>query len=67
MSRVCVHDKIIDVRMQKLGAISDKNCHIMAMLPSYAITLTLSLTSIEDGILMVVALFGYVALLSKLA
>ena len=57
MSRVCVHDKIIDVRMQKPGKISDKNCHIMAIPPSYAITQTLSLTSIEDGVLMVVAWF----------
>jgi len=45
----------------------DKNCHIMAIVPLYAIKLTLSLTCIEDDILMVVALFGYVALLSKLA
>ncbi|MFM5587458.1 hypothetical protein ACET65_10880 [Aeromonas rivipollensis] len=43
--------------MQKPGKISDKNCHIMAIPPSYAITQTLSLTSIEDGILMVVAWF----------
>ena len=39
----------------------------MAIAPSYAIKLTLSLTCIEDDILMVVALLGYVALLSKLA
>lgn len=45
----------------------DKNCHIMAIVPLYAIKLTLSLTCIDDYILMVVALFGYVALLSKLA
>lgn len=65
MSRVCVHDKIIDVRMQKLGTISDKNCHIMAMLPSYAITQTLSLINIEDGILMVVVFYVDVVLLPK--
>jgi len=39
----------------------------MAIDPSYAIKQTLSLTCIEDDILMVVALFRYVALLSKLA
>ncbi|MDU7580810.1 hypothetical protein [Aeromonas caviae] len=43
--------------MQKLGKISDKNYRIMATPPSYAITKTLSLTSIEDGILIVVAWF----------
>ena len=65
MIRVCVHDKIIDVRMQKLGTISDKNWHIMAILPSYAITQTLSLTNIEDGILMVVVFYVDVVLLPK--
>ncbi|WP_378009915.1 hypothetical protein [Aeromonas hydrophila] len=51
--------------MQKLGTFSDKNCHIMAILPSYAITQTLSLTNIEDGILMVVVFYVDVVLLPK--
>jgi len=53
--------------MPKLGKISDKYCHNMAIPPSYAIKKALFLTCIEDGILMVVALYGNVALLSKLA
>ena len=61
MIRVCVHDKTIAICMQKSGKISDKNCHNMAMASLYAIKQGLSLTCMEDGVLMVVAWFVDVA------
>jgi hypothetical protein len=55
MIRVCVHDKTIAICMPKSGEISDKNCHNMAMDHLYAITKSLSLNCVKNGVLMVVA------------
>ncbi len=57
MIRVCVHDKTITICMQKSGEIFDKNCHNMAIDPSYAIKQGLALTCMKNGVLMVVAWF----------
>jgi hypothetical protein len=55
MIRVCVHDKIITICMQKSGKIFDENCHNMAIDPLYAIKQGLELTCMKNGVLMVVA------------